>query len=288
MFWGRKKFKSRKRKDTERRTRTIICASVLVGVAVILIGSSYISGLHGFTIDVVQIEGAEVVDEADIETVVFDAMDGRYMWLYARSNALMYPKRKVRAAIAEAFPRIKDIEIELDSMDVMHIAITERDPYALWCGREYVPETLPEDENCGFIDEEGVVYADAPSFSGDVFLRFYGERNDNFFLTPDVFDRVRSLVFLLEDADISPTIGVVRPNGNVEITVNDPFGYSSVLYIDIENEPQETVRNLLTLYNELGVDSSPHLEYVDLRFGNRVFYNFAGDSSFTATSSSVQ
>lgn len=291
MWWRRRTYKSRKRVDIERRKRTIIGASILLGIAVIIISSSYVSALDGVTINVVEVEGVEVIDEIEIQEAVEEVIKGRYLGLYARSNALIYPKKRVLHTLIEEFPRIKDISVELDSIDVLHITITERDPYALWCGDEHVPEKPPEDEECRFMDEEGVVYAEAPSFSGDVFLRLYGPREKDQFLGVSDYSRVANLIEYLREKDVEPIVFYIRSGKSAEIEVTDPNGSESILYVDIERDPKETVRNLLTLYSELttGLNKSiPQLEYVDLRFGNRVFYKFRGESSFTAPHSSVQ
>ncbi|MEX2405172.1 MAG: hypothetical protein WD579_01055 [Candidatus Paceibacterota bacterium] len=293
MKWSRKKFKSKKRKDTERKKRTIAGVSLLVGIAALIIGTSYLSALEGVTIDTIVVEGNEVIDAEDIERVARQEMSGRYLWLYARSNALIYPRKHVRRAIQDEFLRIRDIRIELDSMDLLRILVTEREPYGIWCGTEFSNEIAPENEECSFVDVDGVIYASAPSFSGDVFLRMYGEQKNNHFSTKEDFKEIRRLFNLLESEEIKPTVAVLRESDTLEVTVDDLFGHTSVLFVDLETSPEETVRNLLTLYSELtsvrGENrTDPHLEYVDLRFGNRVFYNLMEEDSFTAPSTSVQ
>jgi hypothetical protein len=281
MFQRGDKYKSPKLKARKKKLLLIRSGIGLIGVLLVIVALSFVSKIGAFSVKRVVFEGNSVVTGEELQQVVDRELAGNYLGLFSKRNMLLFPKKQIVAAVEEAFPRVEKAELELDDVNALRLSLTERKPYAIWCDSV----TLEDKENirkgCYFLDGEGLVFAPAPFFSGNVFFRYFGLLGEepltkrylspNEFLALDEFRKdlgtvgVPALGILLEEKQLT-IFYVQRIEGSSEVT--------GKIFATRENFG-ETIENIdAFLADILPKDKRflDEIEYLDMRFGNKVFY----------------
>jgi hypothetical protein len=125
------------------------------------------------------------------------------------------------------------------------------------------------------VDVHGYAFAKAPVLSGGSLLRFVevGQepKKGEYIADAVVIDAAVELVALLDEKAWSVSHVEVGKGGDIFLRLVG----GGELKVDLNLSPIETVENLLTIINS---DEFSHLapgnfQYIDLRFGNKVFVN---------------
>lgn len=281
LFRKKSKFSSSKVKETRRKkllTRVLLAVLLLL---ILFILSIFISRIESINISniVVKNEGS-VVTKKDILKIANDNIFGKYINTYPKTNIFIYRKNKIESDIYNKFKRIKNVEIERVGFNRIDITIKERTPAGLWCDKKTTVE-----EECYFLDEDGYVYADAPMFSGNVFFRNYGniiekEKIGTNFLNSKKFKEISFFVKSIKDIDLNPISFFADENGDYEIYLGDNSKdysfYGGKIIFNNDDNLGEIFDNLKTILKEkvltIGSSGDVQLDYIDLRFGKKVFY----------------
>lgn len=283
LFRKKSRIYSSKVKETRRKkflTKILLGILILLILFVVSIFVSRISNINIVNI-VIKTEGS-VVTEKEILEIVNNDISGKYLNLYPKTNIFIYGKEKITTDIYDKFKRIKNVNIERIGFNGINITIKERNPVGLWCGKK-----INTDEQCYFLDEDGFIYTEAPTFSGSVFFRNYGnitgkEQIGSNFLNSEKFKEISFFVKSIKDINVNPISFFVNDNGDYEIYFGDNSKnynfYDGKIIFNNDDNLGEIFDNLMTILNERtlvkGLDDNVQLDYIDLRFGKKVFYKF--------------
>ncbi|MEN9613781.1 MAG: hypothetical protein RLZZ347_88 [Candidatus Parcubacteria bacterium] len=248
---------------------------IVLLVAILFAVSVVVSRMDQFQIKDVVISGNTVTDGTLIEDVVRSGMKDTYFWMFPKSNSFLFPEKAITSEMLSEFARVERVELVRTNLSTLAVNITERKPKALWCEglKPFLTGTSIAD--CYFLDASGLIFSRAPDFSRNVFVRYLGEISatttiggvygDGHFPEYDFF--VQSLV--AEHLPVTDLI--VHKDGNRELYL------SSGVKILFDNRQDLSVVltniKLIIEKDELSLLSvTPRFEYVDLRYGNKVFY----------------
>jgi hypothetical protein len=262
--------------------------AVLVLAAIFFIALGGVSHNEKWRIDDIVVTGVEIVSPADITTLVQQELLGNYFWAYARDNSFLFPKLEIEHALLEKFPRLEAVVVKRIDAHTVNIIATERKPYGLWCGEIFNAEPhelLP----CWFIDDEGFIFDKAPIISQGVYLEVYGAIEGRTKETPiggrvpEIrFSRADNLAELLRTRVGDPLRILLKSDGEFEIVMQSSAQYSMlanvILKLKDEMVPVTIVDTLISAMNEefpTGAARTKKLLYVDMRFGNKIFFGFA-------------
>lgn len=228
------------------------------------------------------VEGGETIPHADIESIINEKLEGTYLGLVPRRFSPLYPKDEIIIEIANV-ERIKSVSIERSGGKALIATFDEYIPDALWCGGE--------SEECTFLDETGYSFTYAPNLTGGSFLRLERTGIESFTgtqaFTTESYGRINNLVALLADA--SWFVSVVEIDAANDIYLQIVEG--GELKVTLADDPASIVDNLLTvLTSPEFVHIKPgNFEYIDLRFGNKVFVSeFKIEEVATSTDELIQ
>lgn len=227
----------------------------------------------------IEVEGNQTVSTGAIENFATDYISGNYFFIFPKTNFIIYPKNGIRDALSAEFKGLKDIVVSLENIDTLKITVSERIGEYVWCG-EILPETgiNSEDVKCYFIDNSGFIFDEAPYFSGDVYFRFFGTPKGGYFFR-DIFQNLIFLKDYLVTLDLEPVKMFLKPDGDIEIYLVTSGGASPRILLSQDADLRQPAENLETalstdpLRREFNERYSA-LEYIDLRFGNKVYYRF--------------
>ena len=230
---------------------------------------SYLSHRPSMRVARLELSGGVLVREEEVAKAARAFLSGSYVWLFPKNNIIWYPRVKLEKYLEEEFKRIDTIDIYLKDVNTLVVDITERKPLALWC------EASPDD--CYFLDSNGTIFAKAPYFSGDAYFRYYGLLEKE-----DVLGK-QYLASTTEFISISTFIQSTRLLGFKPVSLSAKGGDEFVLHLSNGNilfDTKETLtiasQNLIALLRTPALSGkSPAalpIEYIDLRFGNKLFY----------------
>ncbi len=259
-----------------RRRRQILgfkITMIIVLVIGLVCGAIALTRIAALQITDVEVKGAVAVESAEIIQTANDYLYGNYFYLFPHRNRYIYPKQVIEHALHDRFKRVQDVDIKQRGQ-ILTITITERSPAYLWCRGSDVHST----EACYFMDKQGFVYAEAPIFSGKTFFSFYGVLPDEpigkTFLTPEQFDYVADFAAYLN----SKQLDVYALSASLDGTYTIYMNRGGKLIVSANQTVSELVPIVETLLQNNQIQStSTALDYVDLRFGNKVFFKTNGD-----------
>jgi hypothetical protein len=243
-------------------------------VALILFGGSvWVARLPALVVSTVNVRGAVTIPAADVERAVTDQISGAYLALYPKSNRVLLPTHEVATALLAAFPRVRSVEVT-QAAQTVDVVLSERSPYALWCGEKRVGSGDPTD--CFFLDDSGYVFTEAPDFSGDVFFRYFGTINGgpvgSLFLAPGEFEELDLFVRSAHDVGVKPVSLAVLDAPDAALHLSN----GSKILFNRTGNLSDVLQNLKSVLESdvFRSQGTLKLDYLDLRFGNKIFYKF--------------
>lgn len=261
--------------------------AVLVLLFIFSIAGGGVSQNDKWRIDNIIIEGNSVVSADDVRDFVKEKLAGNYFFVYARENSYLYPRQEIEEGLLDMFPRLASAKVSRVSMHTIAVTVSERKPYALWCGTSHVQQ-LANLSDCWFIDDTGFVFDRAPVFSEGVYLETYGELVEKKVGEPlrgmlpyNRFAVVNSFIKLFR-AEMGDLLRVeFKPEGEVEATIQNsvkyPFLFGVAVRFKDDQKPATLIKNLsLTIPVQFPDNSAleKKLLYIDMRFGNKIFFGF--------------
>lgn len=258
-----------------RKLRALAVLAVFILIAGVVYGISALSYLPQYSINDVAVQGAESVSPRLVRAFVETKLnDGTYTVL-SRENIFLYPKETIAKSIPEYFPRILSAHISRESLlaNAITVTIAERKPFALWCGginkKQHTKETTCYDmDNGGFIfapsatssPAGGIVFTGPLATStapiGQTFLQGH-------------FEGITALLSRLTEEGIMPAGVSVENEQDFAVSLAGGF----VIRASFTADADALVRNLQTvLSSDTFLGKKDEIEYIDLRFGNRVYY----------------
>lgn len=243
----------RKKKVKRRRSMLfLICLIFLIVLVYIFLFSSL------FKIQVVEIFGNKEVSSEEIKDN------------FNYGNIFLTTENKVRDNLIKKIPKISDLEISKNLINrSVKLTIEERERLGIAC---HVKE---ETENCFYIDNQGVIFEDAPQTSGSLILLIKDYSQREFYLGKKIFEQ-RIIDFISRARqDLSSEIGLIALDFNVlsfpskDLKVMTSEGW--YIIFDLEGDIKNQLLSLKAALEEK-IQERENLEYVDLRIENRIYY----------------
>lgn len=248
---------------------------VAAGVIALFAGLVYASGLEEFNISSITVDGNSAIAEKPIREFIEEKISGKYIFLFPKSNILLYPRSAVGAALLKEFAGIKEINISARDLQSISVIVEERKPFALWCGKESIDEENAE--NCYFLDEDGFIFTKAPSFSGNVYFRYFSILHTNEplgqqFMDKDEFQRMTFFLSSIADIGLTPVGLYEVDDADYEMHLQ---GGSKILFGKDQNLSfvYDNIKSVVDS-DEFEKSDLSELDYADFRFGNKVYFKF--------------
>jgi len=282
------KFKKEKQKTFRKKLLWAVFFLVLFFLSLI-----FLSRWKEMNIENVQVSGNKVLETKIIEQKVREKISGNYFWVFPKTNFIIYPQKEIATDLKNNLKRIKDVFVNDRNIKNLEINITEYNAEYLWCGispvekKEVAEEDFLEKNKCYFMNEDGYIFDEAPYFSGEVYFKFYGNNALNlenplgtYFFEKD-FNRFIYLKKSIEELGIKITSLFVMDNGDVKILLSPKIinQKNPEIIMKLDSDFTKAIENLQSILNTEPLQTDfknkySSLLYIDLRFGNKVFYKF--------------
>lgn len=272
------------KKKRRKKIVKILILSILL-LALFLFGLSFLSKEKHIVINSIKVNGAHVLGIEDITQIAKNELSGKYFYLFARNNTFIYPKNEIQKSLLKNFPRIEELSLGLNGLNELEINIKERKGEFLYCG-----ETVPEDErqigdNCYFLNDNGLVFDEAPYFSGDIYFKYYLKLKESDYFGKQILEterfhelayffssinslKLKSVYFSMGEDGIN-NIYLEKKNNTINpkiIFKNEDDLDLLLANLTLAMKKEEFSGEIFSKYGSL--------EYIDLRFKNKILYKF--------------
>ncbi len=260
------------KKRSKRTAKQTLVLHIMYGVCTVLLvvgigwGTHYVTHMPSQQITTITVAEGETVPSELVASVVTEALSGDYIGLIPKENKFLWPEKSISASI-DAIPKIKDVVLaQVDQ--TLEISFTEYEPFALWC--------QPDNARCLLVDATGFAYMEAPRLDGGSLYRFVVANSvllvDTHMLESSELQRAVSFSEALA-ANFGFEVHTISYENDTDIYYT--FEDGSQLRTNIGMSNDDLVGNLQTLFT---TEAFTHLatepfEYIDLRFGNKVYVN---------------
>lgn len=240
----------------------------------------YLSHLPSLNITEIEILGNKVVDTEILKNSVKDVIAGKYLWLFPKTNILIYPQNAIKNELQNKFKRINDVKSSIINNQILEISLLEREAKYTWCGTTI---DLSAMEKCYFLDDSGYIFAEAPFFSGEVYFKFYGYVDNPLgsYFSKENFKQLVSFKDALISLGLKPTALFIKNNEEAEVILSKENSSTTLPKIIFRTDAnfQNIEENLGAALNTEPLKSKlkekySSLLYIDLRFGNKVYDKF--------------
>jgi hypothetical protein len=253
----------------KQKRRLVHLIFIFIGFIILISSFIYLSRHERFQIVEVVVSGEEVVGRDKIISIAKESLTGHYLWTIPKTSAFLYPRQAVKEILFKEFPRFKSISLNINDFHTLSVDIEERVPFALYCAKKSL---------CYFLDEDGFIFALAPSFSGAIYFIYtteeaiekpLGER----LVSIEEFRQLPKFIETLATLNIYPSGLEI---GKDEYKLSLPSG-GKILWRR-ESDLDLIHSNLEAFLSDDSIQAQNNflkqILYLDLRIDNKVFYKF--------------
>ncbi len=242
-----------------------------VAGAILLYGIVFWFNHPSIAIKQVSIAPTIFVPHNEVVALAESTLQGSYFGLFSKRNLLFVPTGALRHAIEKIHPAIEQVFVHRTSAHDIRIDVKEYEPIAKWCG----PDARARVSPCFAMNRKGQLFAQETPINTFAVPVFFGaitseEKISAYYTSIDSFEMVMEFVHGLAQFNITlDTIETEDFETFVVHTVKGPY-----LMIDANTDAGEVLDNLRIVIDQEEINKAQlkNLIYIDLRFGNKVFY----------------
>ena len=272
-------------KRTKRKANIRLSVLFFVLFIVCIVGLSFLSNYKKMTINAVVVTGTRIINERDIQDFIGSSMSGKYLYLFNKHNAFIYPHDFIYNGLLKKFTRIEKLSLNVKNVTTLEIYVKERSGSYMWCGDKIPDNEKDLGDNCYFVNDDGYIFDNAPYVSGNLYFKYYLPLSDkdtvlgNQMLSPEIFHDTIRLSDTLRESGLDP----------VMMTEDDDYWYIYLNHSESSTRPYIIFKKDADL-DRIGDDIKLSMNqkefrdeintkydtllYIDMRFKNKVFYKF--------------
>lgn len=254
----------RQKKKNVKKIKVYIFTIVIIAVLGVLV---YILKIPQLQIVNTQIIGNSFVTTQEIQDKTDSILNTSYLWIIPARNIFLFPRALLENKIKEN-PAVISVRVSKNYFNKISITVVEQEKEALYC------RTLEHSE-CYYVNKEGYIYSQVkdlviPEQEIIMYLENEQKNNKEFIFDKELY--INSMTFIKSSSRYGIPIGKVylKSDGVLEFTTRDGTIILTSKYDDFEKD----FSNFIALFdkNVLTKEQLSSIEYIDVRFGNKVFY----------------
>lgn len=248
--------------------------SLLVSVSLVAIGIGvgYVLNLPYLRLNQIEVRGVRLLPVAEVEQAVGEVLNGAWWRILPRNNFFLVSGGTIEHRLRERFSAIDRVNVDRRFPDRLIVTITERTLWGVYCERVGPGDPAPA---CFYVDAYGTAYEPLSSFAGWLLPVVYAPvpvSAGAAAVAPSVlvfFNSAKAAIASIGGQLLSLTLSTSTPE---DVRLSLAEGWYLVVSAD---QPVDEWRGVLDtlLAKDVGARRR-ELEYVDLRFGKKVFYKY--------------
>lgn len=270
-------------KQAEKKRKKLIITVLLICACIILF---FIAAILFFRLPFLQIStiNVNIATQPDISMIkekVMSDIEGEYLGLIPRSNIFFYPKSSIKDDLINSFRTIDNLKIKRSGFSSIDIDIISRKTEALLCNGFY--GDVEQEERCYSVDKDGYVFERSPDYSDGVYIHYYKdlEQEDavigSRFIDIKLFNDFQNFAKVIRNSGIITSGILLGDSEQYELYIKNPDSSDATVYFDNQVSFEKTAENLVVFWNDTiakqkKATSTTNFDYINLRFGNNIFY----------------
>ena len=254
----------------KKRRKAKIVKRVFFGVLFlfILMGLVFVVRLSTFTISEIQVKGLQSVDTQDVINEINSSVGGSYALVLPKKNIFFYPKSKIRDSLLKKFNTFADVQIKTIDTNKLEVTIIEKNAVAVGCKAEQaiIDKTFLD---CYFIDANArafQVVTGEPDQSLDKYVDF-NVNTASSTLSSTIMEQLQKVKVDLAGKNLITQFIKVVDSKSVEFQIVDNGKIKVAIPVS-----DDFISILDTALGTNLLSNSAKFEYIDARFGNKVFF----------------
>lgn len=254
--------RNERRKEASRRVFW-----VFLGIFLILAGTTVLLNAPLFQVTSLRIVGSEFIAD-EIAGVLWSELKTRNFFVLPSTHVLFVPEKRVAQSVQMQFPEIEDVDVSRNIFGVVEVSVSTRRPWIVVCREER--------GLCFYVSSDGTVYSESPHFSGSALVKIFDMRGDDIYPGSRFLSEEKRVAFskVYEEfenygfTEISK-VSILKQD-RMEVVTDE--GWKAIF--DLRANANEMLENLRTAITVQIKDKKKDLDYIDLRFGNKLFFKF--------------
>ncbi len=182
----------------------------------------------------------------------------------------------IKKTLLEDFKEIETVSIRRSGLRTLTLNLEERLPAAVVC-LGFRDEDLPSSD-CYTSDKHGYIFMSATTTDSSTRYYLPTDKGDNplgtTFIIEKRFQELERFVVGSRKGGLSPLGVLIGEDGDYEMYMKNKKGNSEVtVYFDDKAPFDNTLSNLLTFWQNSLASTTIAFDYINLRFGNTVYYS---------------
>lgn len=232
----------------------------------------------------VHVAGLQTLSSEEVMGAVRADLAGTYFFLIPRDSYFFVSGAYLEERLKKQFSRIAEVAVKKTTGQPLSVTITERSVWGIVCekansvggSQEVLPVQEKKTDACFYIDRSGTAFEDVSSFAGSLFPVIYKEEPGmlgQIAVAPadvEFFESSRDFLHLASGLSLFSMESQKTSPNDMHLYLKEGWE----LIVPRDKSPEEWTHVLDVLLSGEIKDRKKDLLYVDLRFGNKVFYKF--------------
>jgi hypothetical protein len=264
-----KTYNSKKFLQKKKRMQKIRIWAFCILILILFFSFFYFMQQPKVLVNEIMVENNVFISSESISEQVRGIIEGKYFYIIPKNNAFFLPRNTIKTVLKNKNPALESSEINLKGLNQINITI-----------QEYEPEILVANASNKkyFVNKEGIIFMEEPliySYGDLVILNTDLENIElrSQALNSEFLGNLKNFINSLKNIDV-----IVLSVKNVEeniFNLKTQKGFS--LRITSADDLNVSFENLKTVLLNKVIDETDltATDYIDLRFGNKVFYKIS-------------
>lgn len=229
--------------------------------------------------------GTQSIQEEEIKNSIKNFLSGNTLFFIPKTDIFFVNKKELASALMAQFSRIESIDINKQFFsEGLQFTVKERTADFLWC-----PQNDPLSQaECFFMDRSGLIFEKAEISESNFLLSSQNHQEivnkivfksditgdpllKNFTYTEQMKNYL-SLIDYLKNEGVETVAFILEDENKIKLKTN----FGDILFSPQEKDFLPSVQNVVLLINDLkSKNSFVHFNYIDARFGTKLYYKLA-------------
>jgi hypothetical protein len=254
----------KRKKQKVKKVKVYLTSGVSIFIIVSIV---LLLNIPAIQIKQVKVTGNVFVDSSEIQEKASTILSKKILGIIPKSNIFVFSKKELEQELKQN-PAIVSLKIRKDFFDTLTIDIVEQEKEMLHCASI-------EKTECYYVNKTGFVYAKVediiiPEQEIIIYVESGRKQLKDTIIEEKVYTDIVLFVKNVARQEIKIREVYIKSDNVIEFVTADRTRFITSIF----DEFSKDFANLIALFEKQVItkEQLPQIDYIDLRFGNKVFY----------------